>query len=118
MTSCSADWRGLSPTRSGEPKGADTMRRSLLPTSLVIATPLVLGTLEVGHPGLVPGDEIVTTIVPIVTWWTVLHILQVPLFALLGASVFLLVRDLDGRAADVARYAAVVFAVVYPAFDA
>src|SRR5262249_40265815 len=52
------------------------------------------------------------------TWWTVLHVLQVPLFALLGVSVFLLVQDLDGRAAAISRYAVALFMIVYPAFDA
>jgi hypothetical protein len=78
----------------------------------------VLGLLELGHPALLPGDDIVATIAPIATWWTVLHVLQVPLFALLGVAVFLLVRDLNGLAAKVSRYAICVFIVVYPAFDA
>ncbi len=33
-------------------------------------------------------------------------------------AVFLLVRDLEGRAAQVSRSAIAVFVVVYPAFDA
>ena len=84
----------------------------------MFGVPLVLGLLELGHPALLPGDDIVATIAPIATWWTILHVLQVPLFALLGVAVFLLVRDLDGRAAKVSRYAICVFIVVYPAFDA
>jgi hypothetical protein len=46
------------------------------------------------------------------------HVLQVPLFALLGVAVFLLIRGLDSRAATVSRYAIAIFIVVYPAFDA
>ena len=74
----------------------------------------MLGLLELGHPALLPGDDIVATIAPIATWWTIFHVLQVPLFALLGVAVFLLVRDLDGHAAKVSRYAICVFIVVYP----
>ena len=85
---------------------------------IMFGVPLVLGLLELGHPAFLPGDDIVATIAPIATWWTILHVLQVPLFALLGVAVFLLVRDLDGRAAKVSRYAICVFIVVYPAFDA
>jgi hypothetical protein len=94
------------------------MSASLWPKSIIFGAPLVLGILEVGHPAVLPGDNIVATIVPIATWWTVLHLLQVPLFALLGVSVFLLIRNLDGRAAATSRYAVAVFTIVYPAFDA
>jgi hypothetical protein len=85
--------------------------------------PLIFGLLELGHPALLPGDDIVATIAPIATapiatWWTALHVLQVPLFALLGVAVFLLIRGLDSRAATVSRYAIAIFIVVYPAFDA
>lgn len=51
-------------------------------------------------------------------WWTVLHVLQVPLFALLGVAAFLLVRRLPGRAALSGRCAIGLFIIVYPAFDA
>jgi hypothetical protein len=96
-------------------------RLSLDPLSrrlIIFGAPLILGLLELGHPALLPGDNIVATIAPIATWWTALHVLQVPLFAFLGVAVFLLVRDLDSRAATISRYAIAVFIVVYPAFDA
>jgi hypothetical protein len=76
------------------------------------------GLLELGHPALMPGDDIVATIAPMATWWVTLHVLQVPLFALLGVAVFLLVCNLDGRAATISRYAIAVFIMIYPAFDA
>jgi hypothetical protein len=85
---------------------------------IVFGVPFILGILELGHPALLPSDDIAATIVPIATWWTVLHVLQVPLFALLGVAVWLLVRDLDGRPATISRYAISLFIVVYPAFDA
>jgi len=86
--------------------------------ALVLGPPLVLGLLELGHPGVMPGTPIAATLAPFATWWTVLHVAQVPLFALLGLSVWLLVRDLDGRAARISRGAVAVFVVIYPAFDA
>ncbi len=88
------------------------------PRLIIFGAPLILGLLELGHPALLPGDDIVATIAPIATWWTTLHVLQVPLFALLGLAVFLLVRNLDGRAATISRYAIAVFIVIYPAIDA
>jgi hypothetical protein len=85
--------------------------------AVILGTPLVLGVLEVWHPVLVRGD-ICGTLAPVVTWWTVLHLLQIPLFALLGGAVILLLQALLGRTARIGRWAAVVFLVAYPAFDA
>jgi hypothetical protein len=84
----------------------------------LFGVPLVLGVLEVGHPALLPGDDIFATIAPIARWWTLLHILQIPLFALLGVAVLLLLGDLRGQAATVSRHAIALFILVYPAFDA
>lgn len=86
--------------------------------AVTLGVPLVLGLLEIGHPALMPGDDIVDTLYPIATWWTALHLAQIPLFALLGYAVFLVVRELDGRAARISRGAIAIFIVVYPAFDA
>jgi hypothetical protein len=94
------------------------MKQLLFRRSLLFGVPLILGILELGHPALLPGDAIVATISPIVTWWTTLHILQVPLFALLGFAVIMLVRDIDNQAATISRCAIAIFIVVYPAFDA
>jgi len=85
---------------------------------LLLGVPLILGALELGHPGLWPGDDIVATVAPMAAWWTALHVLQVPLFALLGVAAFLLVRGLPGRAALIGRCAIGLFIVVHPAFDA
>ena len=86
--------------------------------ALVLGAPLLLGFLELGHPALLPGENIFETLAPITSWWIALHILQIPLFGLMGFAVLLLVRDLDCRAARVSRWAISVFIVVYPAFDA
>lgn len=86
--------------------------------AVTLGVPLVLGLMELGHPALTPADDIVDTLQPIATWWTALHIAQIPLFALLGCAVWLTVRDLDGRAARVCRGAIAIFIIVYPAFDA
>jgi hypothetical protein len=94
------------------------MRQILLRRLVLLGVPLLLGILELGHPALLPGDPIVATIGPIVTWWTTLHVLQVPLFALLGFAVIMLVRDIDNQSATISRWAIAIFIVVYPAFDA
>src|SRR5262249_34636313 len=85
--------------------------------SILIGTPLILGLLELGHPAIWPGDAISAILQPIATWWTALHVLQVPLFALLGLAVFLLVQNLQLWAATISRYSIMLFIVIYPAFD-
>jgi len=85
---------------------------------VILGAPLVLGLLEIWHPALGPKDNICSTLEPIKIWWTVLHVLQIPLFALLGVTCYLLLRQFTGRIALVGRVASLVFAVVYPAFDA
>jgi hypothetical protein len=85
---------------------------------VVLGVPLALGLLELGHPALLPGEKVFDAVAPITSWWTALHVAQVPLFALLGLAVLLLVSDLQGRAARVSRFAISIFIVVYPAFDA
>jgi len=96
----------------------DNARSPLLRRLVVLGVPLLLGLLEIGHPALVPTDVIFDVLAPIARWWTFLHVAQIPLFALLGVAVLLLLRDLDSRAARVGRAAIAVFIVVYPAFDA
>lgn len=86
--------------------------------AVVLGVPLVLGVLELGHPALLPGENIFETLAPITSWWIGLHLLQIPLFALMGLAVLLLVRNLDGRPARISRWAISIFIVVYPAFDA
>ena len=45
------------------------------PRLIIFGAPLILGLLELGHPALLPGDDIVATITLIATWWTTLHAL-------------------------------------------
>src|SRR4030095_11164255 len=85
---------------------------------LMLGVPVALGVLELGHPALMPGEGIVETLAPISRWWIALHVVQIPLFALLGVAAWLLVRDLDSTAARISRCSAAVFTVIYPAFDA
>lgn len=74
-----------------KPHSASVLRRVAL-----FGAPLALGLLELGHPAPLPKDDILGSLAPIALWWTVLRVAQIPLFALLGLAVFLLVRDLEG----------------------
>jgi hypothetical protein len=84
--------------------------------ALVIGVPLALGLIELTHP-IVPPSDVLHHMQTHVGWWTALHILQLPLFALLAVAMALLIPDARGRAAIVARLGLAVFALFYGAFD-
>jgi|688.fasta_scaffold44493_6 hypothetical protein len=84
----------------------------------VTGTPLFLAALELRHP---TGDGKTTPfegILPQVDWWLLLHLLQVPLFGLMGLAVMLLVSKLKGLAVSVSRVGIGFFLVFYTALDA
>src|SRR5262249_59626164 len=57
---------------------------------VMIGVPLLLGALEVFHPPspfLPGGSTVVEMIAAVRVWWVILHIVQLPLFALLGVVV-------------------------------
>ena len=90
---------------------------SRLRTVFIVSVPVLLGILELYHPPVAPGTPIYETIAPIVRWWTLLHVLQLVLVALLAGSVVLLTISLRGPAVAVVRWSMLVFAILYPAFD-
>jgi len=51
-------------------------------------------------------------------WWLALHLIQLPLFGLLGLAIYQLTAGLTGPLVSVSRGALAVFAVFYSAFDA
>ena len=55
---------------------------------------------------------------PVIDQWLIIHIVQVPLLALVGLGVYLVVRELNGIAAIIARVSMVVFVVFYTVLDA
>lgn len=83
---------------------------------ILLGTPALLIILELGHPAL---DRIhtISMLTPIYTWWIVLHILLIPLFALMGWAFFLLVEGIQSRAATLCRYAAVLYTSFSIGFD-
>src|SRR6184192_1696748 len=85
------------------PRRQDVLRRVVL-----LGTPLALCILELGHP-LLDHTNPIRMLAPIATWWIILHLLLVPLFALMGWTFFLLLQDVQNRAATLSRYATVVY---------
>ena len=56
--------------------------------------------------------------VSISTWWIVLHLLLIPLFALMGYAIYLLIRDVQSLAATICRYVTVVYISFAIGYDA
>jgi hypothetical protein len=83
---------------------------------ILFGTPLVLGVLELGHPMLDRTNPI-KMLAPISTWWIVLHLLLIPLFALMGYAMFILIRDINSPSATVCRYATVIYIAFAIGYD-
>src|SRR5689334_15319283 len=92
------------------PHRQDVFRRIIL-----LGTPLILCLLELGHP-LLDHKNPIRMLAPIVTWWITLHLLLIPLFALMGLAFYLLLQDIHNPAATISRWAMaihVAFAIGY-----
>ncbi len=87
------------------------MSKKSLETLITIAAPLALAILELFHPH--PHDLFQLDL----RTWMFVHYMQLPLFALSAFAAVLLVRDVSGFAASIARIAMFVFAISYIAFD-
>jgi hypothetical protein len=84
---------------------------------LLIGVPLGLGLLELTHP-IVPPEDVLHHMQPHATWWTILHIIQLPLFALLAFTLALPIQSVRSTTATVSRVGLAIFALFYGAFDA
>jgi hypothetical protein len=82
---------------------------------ILLGTPLTLAILEFFHP-LVSRD-LAGSLFPVAGWWVTLHVVQLVLFALMGAALWLLTDGLHGIATTVSRLGAAGFVVFYGAGD-
>lgn len=80
----------------------------ILRRATIFGTPVALGTLAAIHP-LMPEHNLGI--------WNLIHTLQIPLVALLGISVVLMLRDIRGRIATAARLAILPWVAFFAAFD-
>jgi hypothetical protein len=85
--------------------------------SILLGTPLVLGGVTIFHP-IDFGAEPYSIVAGNPTWWTILHLLQLPLFALLALAVLLLTWNMPGRTPVISRIALGFFVIFYTALDA
>lgn len=83
---------------------------------VLLGTPLTLVILEFFHPQV--SRDLGGTLFPVAGWWVTLHIVQLVLFAFMGAAMWLLTDGLHGIATTVSRLGAAVFVVFYGAGEA
>jgi hypothetical protein len=101
-----------------EPSAAPVTRvRDWLPRMMLLGSPLALAILEVGHPTGV-GADIYRGIARQADWWLVLHLVQLPLFALVALSITRLINATPHRAATLSRVGMCIFVVFGSAQDA
>ena len=84
------------------------MTSLILRRATIFGTPVALGTLAAIHP-MMPADNLGT--------WNLIHTLQIPLVALLGISVVLLLGGINSRVATAARLAILPWVAFFAAFD-
>ncbi|MDQ6604850.1 MAG: hypothetical protein M3Z19_19175 [Chloroflexota bacterium] len=93
------------------------MRKSAVQRSVILGAPLAVGIADLTHPTFTKEVGIYHGVLAHLNWWIILHLVQIPLFALLGLAAYFLLDGIAGPAARVSRCALAVFLVVYPAFD-
>jgi hypothetical protein len=88
-----------------------TARRALL-----VGAPLAFAALLMLHP--TGGSDFAVLVSENLTAWLAVHYGAAVLFPLMGYLLWVLIADLPGRAATVARYAIPVYAVLYGVYEA
>jgi len=84
---------------------------------ILFGAPLFVGVINWFHPVHFQPTGIYQGIHGVVAWWITLHVLNLFGFALLGLAGFLLVKDLQSKAATVAKIALAIFIPTYAGFD-
>jgi hypothetical protein len=84
------------------------MTAVILRRATIFGTPIALGTLAAIHP-MMPADNLGI--------WNLIHTLQIPLVALLGISLLLILRGIEGGVATAARLAILPWVAFFAAFD-
>ena len=98
------------------PPGDAAPMPSTAQRALLIGAPLAFAALLMLHP--TGGDDFAVLVSENLTAWLAVHYGAAVLFPLMGYLLWVLIRDLPGRAATVARYAIPVYAVVYGVYEA
>ena len=94
----------------------DSLRLDRRTAAFLIGVPVAWAVLLLFHP-MGDGTNIYADLNDKVTVWMVVHTGSLFLIPLMALAIYLLVRDLPGTAARVARWAAPVFAVFYASWE-
>ena len=92
------------------------MPSTTIRSALLVGAPLAFAALLMLHP--MGGGDFATLVSENLTPWLTVHYGAAVLFPLMGYVIWVLIRDLHGRAATVARVAIPVYAVFYGAYEA
>ena len=92
------------------------MSRTNAIRAFVIGAPLPFAALLTQHP--MGGGDLFELVSDNLTPWLAIHYAGLVFFPLMALVVWLLIRDLPGRAATIARWALPVFAVFYTVWEA
>jgi hypothetical protein len=92
------------------------MSRTTAIRAFVIGAPLPFAALLTQHP--MGGGDMFELVSEQVGTWLTIHYAGAVFFPLMALVVWLLIRDLAGRAATIARWALPVFAVFYTVWEA
>jgi hypothetical protein len=106
-------------TADGSPPGTTGWRPSFtgLELAFLVAVPLGWAVLLAFH-GAPDDSDIYGSLRDEATRFTVVHLGSIAFIALLGEALYLLLRDLPGRAAQISRLSIVPFVALYAAADA
>lgn len=85
-------------------------------TLLLVGTPLALAVALWFHP--TGGMELYDSLAPVADTWLPLHVLLLPLFGLLGVSLYVLLEGYASTVATVGRIGVATYLVCYVAFEA
>ena len=85
---------------------------------ILFGAPLIVGIVNWFHPVHFGSTNVYQGIQPVVSWWIILHVLNLFGFAMLGWAAYLLIKDQQGVAPLIAKIALVIFIPTYIGFDA
>ncbi|AGB38713.1 hypothetical protein [Natronococcus occultus] len=92
----------------------DGAAASLARTAVLVGTPIALGAVLWVHP----HGGAYETVAAVADAWLAVHLLLLPLFALLGAAVYVLLAGFSGRTATIGRLGVAVYVIFYIGFEA
>lgn len=101
----------ITTSTAGSPSNSQQLRRLVL-----LGTPILIAAVEWFHVGTF--SHIHTDLSPIRDEWLLIHLLQLPLFALLALCLHYLLAEFRGSIATIGRIGVGLFTVFYLSMDA